>query len=212
MPCLRRGRSPIVSPSFHSAFFETYAEYRQELARCLCVELRIGSQKLEELRHRPWELRPLLGRFHLCLDARHLLQANLVDLLCRQIQRRELLDHGLVVGLAIRHRGCRERRASLRHVLGAHESEEPLVCRCDDLTEHRLRFGAHRVLVRLGDTRGHLRERREQRIGAVRLEVRLDRLITPNDRHARHRKTPRQAGSHTGDLLVEVARHVAKTA
>ena len=46
----------------------------------------------------------------------------------------------------------------------------------------------------------------------VALDVRLDRLVAPDDRHARHRKTARQAGPHVGDLLVEVARHVAKTA
>ena len=156
--------------------------------------------------------RPLPGRFHLFLDACHFLQANLVDLLCRQVQRRELLDHGLIVGLTVGHRGRRERGASLRRVLGAHEGEEPLVCRSDGLTEHRLRLGAQRRLVRLGDARGYLRERRIQRIGGVALDVRLDRLVTPHDRHARHRKTTREAGPHVGDLLVEVARHVAKTA
>ena len=54
---------------------------RQQLARRLRVELRIGAQEVEELRHRPLEVRPLLGRLHLRLDARDFLQADLVDLL-----------------------------------------------------------------------------------------------------------------------------------
>ena len=84
MPCRRRGRKPIVSPSFQSAFFDTYAEYDEQLARRLGVELRVGAEEGEELRHRAREVRPLLGRLHLGLDARDLLQADVVDLLRRQ--------------------------------------------------------------------------------------------------------------------------------
>ena len=58
---------------------------RQELARRPGVELRIGPQEVEELRHRPLEARPLFGRLHLGFDPRDLLQANLVNLFRGQL-------------------------------------------------------------------------------------------------------------------------------
>ena len=212
MPCRRRGSIPIVSASFQSAFFETYAEYDEQFARRLRVELRIGAQEVEELRHRAGEARLLLGRLHLGLDARDLFQADVVDLLRRQRQRGELLDLRLVEGLAVRHRRRRERRARLRQVLAAHHRQQPRVRRRDDVADHRGRFGAHRLLVGRGDRRGHLRERRVQRVGRVALHVRLDRLVASDDRHARDGVAAREPGPHVGDLLVEVARHVAEAA
>ena len=88
--------------------------------------------------------------------------------------------------------------------------EETLVRRRNDIADHRRRFAAHRRLLGRGDRRGHLRERRVQRVGRVPLHVRLDRLVAPDDRDARHREAAREAGPHVGDLLVEVARHVAE--
>ena len=133
-----------------------------------------------------------------------------MDLSGRQVQSGELLDHRLVVGLTVGHRDRRERRTRLGHVLGAHEAEETLVRRRNDVADHRGRFAAQRRLLGSGDDRGHLRERRVQRVGTVPFHVRLDRLVAPGDRYAGHSEAAGEAGPHVGNLLVEVARHVAE--
>ena len=135
-----------------------------------------------------------------------------MDLLRRQRQRGVLLDHRLVVRLPVRHRRRRQRRPRLGHVLAANHRQQPRVRRRDGVAEQRFRLGAHRRLVGGGDRRWHLRERTVERVGRVALRVRLDRFVAPGGRHARDGKAPRQAGSHVGDLLVEVARRVAEPA
>ena len=165
---------------------------------------------MEELRHRPLEPRPLFGRLHFRFDPRDLLQANLVNLFRGQLERGELLDHGLVIHLAVGHRGRGERRPRLGQVLATHEREESLVSRGNDIADHRRRFATDRCLIGSGNGRWHLRERHGQWVGRVAFQVRLDRLVAPDDRHARHGEAARETGSHVDDLLLEVARHVAK--
>ena len=110
MPWRRRGRNPIVSAELPVGLLRHVGRVREELARRLGVELRIGPQEVEELRHGSGEVRLLLGGLHLRLDACDLFQADVVDLLRRQVQRGELLDHRLVVSR--RRRASRSPRAS----------------------------------------------------------------------------------------------------
>ena len=104
-------------------FLRHVRRVREQLARRLRIELRVGPQEGEELRHRPLEVRLLLGGLHLGLDARDLFQADVVNLLRRQRQRRVLLDLRLVERIAIGHRAGGERRASLHQILVAHHRQ-----------------------------------------------------------------------------------------
>ena len=185
---------------------------RQQLARGLRVELRIGAQELEEGRHAAGEAGALPGALHLLPDTRHLAQADLVDLLRGQWQRGELLDHRRVVGVAIRQRARPNGRPRAGQVLVAHERQQTGVCGGDDLAQHRLRLGAQCRLLGRRHRRRHLGERRVQGVGRVALHVGLDRAIAPDHRDARHGEAPGQAGPHVDDVLVEVTRHIAQAA
>ena len=182
----------------------------QQFPRRLGVELRIGPEKGEEFRHRALELCAVLGRAHLGLETRDFLQAGVVNLLRGEGQRGVLDDLRLVERFAIRQVLGPNRAARLLQVLLPNHRQQFCVGRSDDVANHRVGFGAERVPIGGRNAGRHLGERGVERIAGVTFDVGLDGLIASNHRHARHRVTTRQAGTHVGDLLVEVARHVAQ--
>ena len=61
-----------------------------QLVRRLGVELRIGAQEDEELLERARKAAALHHLLHLGMDPRHLLEADLVDLVGGQVERRDI--------------------------------------------------------------------------------------------------------------------------
>ena len=140
------------------------------------------------------------------------LEADLVNLLRRQVERRELPDHRLVVGFAVRQLLGGQRGARLDQIFLADEVEQLRIRGHDALGDDAARFGTHLFLLVGRDRRRQRLERQVQRVGLVRLQVGLDRAIATRDRNLRHGEAAREAGAHVDDLLVEVARHVAQSA
>ena len=70
--------------------------------RVRILEARIGLQEDEEVLQRAGEADLGLDDFHLGLDAGHLVQADLMDLVGGQVGRRRELEPGVVIGLALR--------------------------------------------------------------------------------------------------------------
>ena len=87
-------------------------------------ELRIGAQEGDEFGQAALEPSLRLHCLHLGGDPRHFVEADAVDLLRRQVERRVFLDLLLIIGRAIRHGfGC-QRGAGLRKIVFAEEAQE----------------------------------------------------------------------------------------
>ena len=149
------GRRPKSCGSF-AHIWSMYLRYRSRICwrDCGCslgsfcdggVEpLEVGvAELLRDLQH----LRPI---------ARHLAQAELVDLLRRHARGRRLLDGAGVPRLAVRQRPHAGLGAPLRRVLVLHELGELLVRRHHAVADRRQHLLADARLVRVGERRREL--------------------------------------------------------
>ena len=134
-----------------------------------------------------------------------------MDLRRTEIEGGELLDHRLVIGLAVRHHRGGERGPCPRHVFSANRGEQPGIGGSDDVAYYSIPLRPERRLFRGRNRDRHQREWDVQRVGRVALHVRFDRLVAPRDGDSRYREAARQTGAHVDRLLVKVPWHVAET-
>ncbi len=131
-----------------------------------------------------------------------------MNLVCRQIQRREFLDALAVVGVAVRQIRCPDSRASTGHVLFAKESAKLGECRQDRVLHDVPSFSEQPILFSRGDARRKVFERSEKAafLGRRDSERRKRGLDVIQD-DARLRKPVDEPLPHIRDLLVDVCGH-----
>ena len=127
------------------------ARILQQGHRRLGVELRVAAKKGEEVREGPRELRHFHRCFHVRVNARDLVETNLVDLVRRDVVGRVVANEILVEGLAVRKRGRGDRLARPRHVFVVEERLEITVCRKDGRGDGRLACFPQPRLIRRRD-------------------------------------------------------------
>ena len=177
---------------------------RQQLVRRLRVELRIGAQEVEERRHVALEAGLLHHLVHLGGDAFDFLEADLVDLLRRQVGRRVLADVVLVVRAPVGKVVRAEGRARVREVLVVEEGEEIAVAGDGPLHDRLASFFAQPLALIGRDGWRELLERRpEDALRDVVDDVRRHRLVVAGERRARHREPALDPHPHQLDLFVD---------
>ena len=119
----------------------------EQLLRGLRVELRVSAQELQERRELALKAGLPHRRDHLRVQAADLGHAERVDGRGLHVERGELADLGAVVGLAVGQGLGGERRAHARHILLAHELQQPHIGRLHRVADHPERPLAQRLLL-----------------------------------------------------------------
>ena len=112
------------------------------------IELRVGTQELEEFIKTAIEPGLRNNVIHLFADARDLAQAAFVDVVRRRgIQRRVIAHQRGVIRLTVRQFTRAERGPRVRHVALVHEVANPGICRYHLFFEQVPGFGPQTLLV-----------------------------------------------------------------
>ena len=130
----------------------------QRLLRCR-LELRVGAQMLEKFLQRALEPDLGLDRFHLAVDPRHFGQAQLVDIIGGQRQRRQFLDRRPVQDVATLHARNSHLFARDGQIFVLQEIAQPDIGRLDLIADHRLIFGGQALAISGGDRVGEFLDR-----------------------------------------------------
>jgi len=133
--------------------------HAHQLVGRLRVELRVGAEELEIVLERALE--PALAHrlSHCGIDPRDFLEADLVDLLGAEVERRELTDIRAIISVTLRHFASRKSLPRLREIFVADEAEQLAVGGHHRLPDRRRRFPAKRLPFGRGDGRRHVVER-----------------------------------------------------
>ena len=134
-----------------------------------------------------------------------------MDLVGGHVSGHIFADLRAVIGLTVGQRRRRERRAGAGDIFLAQEIEQLGMCGDHRLADRRSTFAAQLGLHRCRDG---AREFLERRIVEILLDRRLDHLrhadVAAGECHLGGREPAREPGAHIGDVLVEIARHVAQ--
>ena len=190
----------------------------QQVFRVVVVEPGIGAEVLGEGAEQLFALELVLARVvaagddleHLALELGDLVEADPVDLVGGQVERRVLGESDLVRQRAVEALGDAHRVAAGRDVLVLEEDREFLVHRHDLLGDDALGFQGH------GIVRGQFAQRREEgagrRVGPDGGRGLRERL---GDRglhdHARGYASFVEAAAHVVDLIADHDRHLLET-
>ena len=102
--------------------------FLEQLFRLIDIELRIGTQKFDELSESAVELHLPDDIFHFCPDSGDFLQSDFVNAIgCRIVQRGVITRQIFIVRFAVFQRRCTQGVASSRHVFVNEELQKPLV-------------------------------------------------------------------------------------
>ena len=172
-------------------------------------ELRIGAQKVHEFRQRAVEIGAPLYLLHLGGNSRHLVEADAVDFLCRQVESRILPDLLRVIGLAIGKFAGAEGGAGLREIFVAKEGEPVGIGRRDIVADRCTAGCPETFLFGFGNAARHVGKWLPER-AFFRLvhDIGGDGDIAAFQRNPRHREPAREACFCVGGLLGEISRNV----
>ena len=184
----------------------------QQLIRRASIELRIGAKKDQKILVFAFEARLYHGGAQIGIDARHFLEADLVDGIGRQIGGGEFLHLIAIPGNAIGQIARGSAGAGAGQIFGAQEGQHPRLCRIDDGLDHLAGFGAQLVLLERRNRRRHQRERRVERAVLDRLDLIGQRRVTALHGDSRRGKAPLHARAHVGHILIKPARNVTHPA
>ena len=159
MPNLARGSRPNQRSATRSKRLAVPRRFLEELLGRCRVEALIAAQHREERREVAPE--PRLGHRgeHLRADLRDFGEADRVDFVGRQVERRVRLDLRGIPRRAVGHRRGGERRAQAGQIGRAEEFQQVAVRGDDGVADDAHRLGAQARLRRGGDRRGHRPER-----------------------------------------------------
>ena len=187
----------------------------QQLLGRFGIELLIGAQEMQEIGKPGFPAAALEAagvdhRFHLGADARHLVQADLVDLCRAQVQRGVLADLRAVERLTAGHRLGRQAGARLRHILVLEKGQQLAVGRDHATGDRRLPLALQLLALGLRDRGRQTLQRAVQRRGGRILQPghRGNGHLAPVQHRAWHAEATRQAGTHIVDLLPEMPWHI----
>ena len=172
-------------------------------------ELRVGAQEFEEFGEAAGKARLTHGALHVGVDASDFLEADLVDFLRGQRQRDIFADFGAVISVAIGQVAGGNGFARAGEVGAPIESKKIAKSGDDGLLDRGLALGAEFGLVGGGDVAGHDRKGFEESVGFGGNRERADRSLAAGKAGGGRGKTTGHAGAHVGDLLGEMARHIA---
>ena len=170
-------------------------------------ELRVGVEPLLEFGARPGEARGRDRRVHLAADARHLREAEVVDLPRRHPRRRVERESRLVVADARRQRGGRDVLGGRRQVPLLVEVAQTAERRDHGRLDHASSRARDTFALRRRDVRRKVPERRIfGTLRGIRVELRVELARHPRDRDPRRHPSELHRLFHPGDQLVDQLR------